>query len=155
MTEERKRKRNTTTITLKRRTTARTVQIPIPHILSRLEAGEKDGSRQLWNYFKRLADTNFNVHDSSWLKLIVDWTPEGGLPLSKMAPWFKLAEKTDQIPEDAGDYDLELSSYQVQLIWKRITDERFKLNSAGPALRGFILDFQAATGKHFEDEDPS
>ena len=65
----------------------------------------------------------------------------------------RLEEK--RLREELGDYDLELSSYQVQLIWKRITDERFKLNSAGPALRGFILDFQAATGKHFEDEDPS
>lgn len=94
------------------------------------------------------------AHDLRWLKMIVDWSPPDGFPLSEMAKWMQLATKISGLKEEK-EYKISLGDFHINMIWERITSEKFKLNSLPLQFQQFILDFQQATGKHFKDEDPA
>jgi len=140
---------------LKRRKTSGTIVAPIPEMLALFNRPTEDEAKDaLWEYFAPLRETGEPViHDKQWLQSIVDWTPEGGLPLSEMAKWFKLAEHVSKLDEKT-EKQFTFSQFQVDLIWSRITDERFKMLRLDIAFLEFIKEFQTATGKHFPQEEP-
>jgi hypothetical protein len=112
---------------------------------------DKDG---LWNFFASLAEEDeVFVHDRHWLEILINWVPEGGVPLTESAKWFKLADRV-------GDLDIEkegpftLSPYQVDLIWQRLINPLFKMDRLPMPFVKFVQDFQQATGKHFPEEEP-
>jgi hypothetical protein len=142
------------TIDLKKRINNMTVIAPLVEIKAIVSSSDEEAAKDaLWEYFLPVKDTETDVHDKQWLKNIVDWVPQGGLSLSEMAKWFKLVERVNKL-DDNLEAGFTLSSFQVDLLWGRITDEKFKLNRLDSAFVEFILEFQAATGKHFEQEDP-
>ena len=93
------------------------------------------------------------VHDLEWLRAIINWVPEGGLSMTEMAKWLKLASRISELKEDRG-YTLTLSPFHTELIWNRLTDPGFKLNMMTAQFREFIIEFQEAAGKHFDEEGP-
>ena len=93
------------------------------------------------------------VHDKSWLLQIINWTPDGGHPLSEAAKWFKLAKRVADLDEEK-EGKFTLSDYQVNLIWKRLIDPRYKITGLPPAFIEFVMEFQQASGRHFPEEDP-
>lgn len=141
-----------TKLNLKKRKDEPTITLSIPQIQSFLDSGSKDG---LWNFFIGVKDkeTKDYVHDKFWLETIVNWVPEGGLPMTTMAKWFKLADKVTGL-DDTREGTITLSDFQVGLIWGRMNDANFKLVKLNPQLVGFIMDFQEASGRHFEEEEP-
>jgi len=142
-------------IKLKIRKTSSTVSAPIPIMLGMLNLpNEEEAKEALWKYFAPIKETQkATAHDKQWLQIIVDWTPEGGLSLSEMAKWFKLAEHVNQIDEEK-EKQFTFSQFQADLIWSRITNEKFKMVRLDIAFLEFLKEFSDATGKHFEQEEP-
>ncbi|KKL75670.1 hypothetical protein LCGC14_2052560 [marine sediment metagenome] len=113
----------------------------------------KSGDKEvLWNTFKQLTEDD-TVHDKEWLEMIVNWVPSGGLPLTEMSRWLKLAKRVGDL-DGRPEGTFTLSEWHVNLIWDRLTNEDFKLSILSPAFAAFLLDFQAVTGKSFEDGEP-
>ena len=142
-------------IKLKIRKTSSTISAPVPIMLGMLNLpNEEEAKDALWEYFAPVKETQkATTHDGQWLQSIVDWTPEGGLPLSEMAKWFKLAEHVNQIDEEK-EKQFTFSQFQADLIWSRITDDKFKMVRLDIAFVEFIKEFQSVTGKHFAQEEP-
>jgi len=142
-------------IKLKIRKTSSTISAPVPIMLGILNLpNEEEAKEALWKYFAPVKETQkATTHDKQWLQSIVDWTPEGGLPLSEMAKWFKLAEHVSQIDEEK-EKQFTFSQFQADLIWSRITNDKFKMLRLDVAFLEFIKEFQAVTGRHFEQEEP-
>lgn len=140
-----------TKIELKKRLTRETLNLPLMLMKGFVDRDDKDG---LWNFFQSLAqDDEVYVHDRHWLELIINWMPEGGLPLTESAKWFKLAGRVSDLdPDREGSFTL--SAFQVDLIWQRLTDSKFKMDRLPVPFVKFVTDFQKATGKHFPEEEP-
>jgi hypothetical protein len=138
-------------LNLKARPTRDTLTLPYLLIKGVVDRQDKEG---LWKLFSSLADEDgTTVHDKHWLELIINWMPEGGLPLSESAKWFKLAERVGMLDRER-DGVFTLSDYQVDLIWKRLTDPKFKMDRLPTPFVMFVRDLQKATGKHFHEEEP-
>ena len=93
------------------------------------------------------------VHDKSWLLQIINWTPDGGHPLSEAAKWFKLAKRVGDLDEEK-EGKFTLSDYQVNLIWARLINPQYKITGLPPAFVEFVIEFQQASGRHFPEEEP-
>lgn len=149
MTGERKRKSTNgkIEITLKLRPSNDTLSIPITWahgVLSRQDRNQIDQFAQI------VANASNGRHDVEWLKMIVNWTPEGGLPVTEMVRWFSLAAKLNDMETDK-DVDLEISERTIDAIYERLADERFKLTSTNPLFAAFMLDFARACGRPLEE----
>ena len=144
-----------TKLKLKIRKTSGSISAPVPVMLALMDKPtEEEAQDALWEYFAPLRETREpTIHDKTWLQSIIDWTPEGGLSISEMAKWFKLAERVNKLDEEKQK-EFTFSQFQVDLIWSRLTNEQFKMVRLDIAFVEFIKDFQAVTGKHFEQEEP-
>jgi hypothetical protein len=139
-----------TTLKLKKRPISDFVNFPLKLLREVMMSGDKDA---LWDLCSPVLSGDLTVHDKRWLELLIDWAPEGGQPLSRSAPWFKLAARVAEIdPEREGEFTL--SQYQTELVWGRMTNPGFKVDSLPSAFIGFIVDFQEVTGRHFAEEEP-
>lgn len=133
------------TLVLKNRKAADDMlSVKMADVLTILQSGDKDG---LWNLFNRVVSAANTIHDKEWLKMIVNWVPEGGLKLTDMARWMPLARRIDKL--DETEQELILSQNTVNMLWDRLNDDNFKLNRMDAAFVGFISEFQEVTGKHF------
>ena len=138
-------------LNLKKRLSRETLSLPLPLIKGLIDREDKDG---LWNLFNNLAnDDNVYVHDRNWLELIINWIPEGGVPLTESAKWFKLAKRVSALDTDK-EGDFTLTPYQNDLIWQRLISPSFKLERLPPAFVHFVIDYQEASGRHFPEEEP-
>jgi len=144
------------TLVLQNRTAkdARTITIPVEIIRNFIDGSDHD---KLWEYFERVSsniESELPIHDKTWLEAIVNWVPDGGLAMTEIARWLKLARRVSTLDGTRETGNFTLSDYQVNLIWSRLKDPRFKLRVMAPQFVDFMLHFQDITGKHFEDEDP-
>lgn len=140
-----------TKLKLKKRITRDTLNLPLFVIKGFVDKDDKDG---LWNFFSSLANEDeLYVHDRHWLELLINWMPDGGLALTESAKWFKLAKRVNNL--DTGkEGNFEISPYQIDLIWQRLINPKFKMDRLPMPFVQFVQDFQGATGKHFPEEDP-
>lgn len=140
-----------TQLNLKKRITRDTLNLPLFVIKGFVDKEDKDG---LWNFFNSLANEDeIYVHDRHWLELVINWMPEGGVALTESAKWFKLAKRVNDL--DIGkEGTFNISPYQVDLIWQRLINPQFKMDRLPMPFVQFVQDFQAATGKHFPEEEP-
>jgi len=140
-----------TILSLKLRAVKDAIILPVRMIRDGLEG---DGGSQE-AFLRRLAGAIESpmAHDKRILEQIVNWIPEGGLPLIETAKWFKLAMRIIDIDETRQG-PFVLSDYQVQLLWSRLIDPRFKIMLLSNAFVEFIVDFQIAVGRHFPEEEP-
>jgi len=137
---------------LKKRDTNPVVTFPLLQLQELIESGN---SVALMEFFTEAAKRNVRefVHDKAWLELLVNWVPEGGLPMTDVAKWFKLTAKVNDL-DDTKEGTITLSDYQAGLIWGRLKNEKFRITRISSQFIAFIMDFQEASGKHFEDEEP-
>ncbi len=140
-------------ISIKNRENPGFVTIPTSVITNLLDDSEPN--ERLHAFFSSLESVPQTIHDKQHLLQIVNWQPEGGLPLTEMTKWLKLAKRVDALDEEK-DGPFTLSQYQADLIWNRLKEEQFIYRGllTGPFI-SFVLDFQEVTGRHFEDEDPT
>ena len=96
---------------------------------------------------------NNHVHDKNWLLQIINWTPQGGHPLSEAAKWFKLAKRIADLDEEK-EGTFTLSDYQANLIWARLSNPQYKITGLPTAFVDFVMEFQQASGRHFPEEEP-
>lgn len=132
-----------TTLTLKERQAGNTATIPVDAIQSMMQQPAEEARDSLYAVFANMSPTQ---HDVKWLHAIVDWAPEAGLPVTELARWLPLAEKVNAVQPE-GETDIELTDEEVDLIYSRLADERFKLTGLPPALVSFLADLQTATGR--------
>jgi hypothetical protein len=137
-----------TKLNLKQRSTRDTLTLPFLLLKGIVERGDKEA---LWRVFEGLGEDTV-VHDKHWLEVIINWTPDGGLPLTETAKWFKLADHVSELDVDR-EGEMTLSDYQVDLIWKRLTSPQFKMDRLPLPFMGFVRDFQKATGRRFREEE--
>ncbi|HLE03857.1 MAG TPA: hypothetical protein VI729_04485 [Anaerolineales bacterium] len=136
------------TLKLKWRPGRESISIPLQNLREML----KSQPEQVLEELGRLA-ANDQVHDKFWLEMIVNWAPEGGIPLTEMSKWLKLAQRVGSL-DDSREGDFTLSQWTVDLIWARLTHPKFLMVRMSPALAGFLVEFQEATGKRFQDQEP-
>ena len=136
------------TLKLKRRAGRDALQIPLQALKNMLA----NGRDTLLADLERIAKDD-QVHDKAWLETIVNWTPEGGMPLTEMSKWMKLAQRVSSL-DDGREGDFTLSQWHVDLIWSRLTDARYKVIRMSPPFVEFLIGFQEATGKRFENQEP-
>lgn len=135
------------TLELSKRVTNDTIEVNVEMLSKILDMSETVAGRQLYKLFKTLDNVTY---DKFWLSMIINWSPQEGLPLTTMAPWLKLAERVAKL--DANyEGPFVLSSGQADLIYKRLGDPEFKINGLNPALAAFILMFYDVIGKHPEE----
>ena len=131
-----------TTLKLQSRHDDKFATIALEGIRAVIAANDRE---QMWSLFANLKSGQ--PHDCEWLQMVVNWTAEGGMPLTVMAKWLKLARKVGALTEKSTEVTLTLT--ECDLIWARMTDERFKLKSLSPSFAEFVLDFCEVTGHHF------
>lgn len=98
------------------------------------------------------------VHDRYWLEQIINYMPmerlpDGSerpkqIPLTEHAKWFRLAEKVSAI-DDSDDIELELTSFQANLLWERLASPEFVVGNLPIQFIQFIFDLQDAYGQQF------
>lgn len=122
---------------------------------------EEEAKDALYAMFKPYANgMGEGVHDTHWLKIIINWAGEKGLPLTEMAKWFGIAKKVNRL-KGQGDEELLLSEREVDLLFARMKDDKFTITGLQPSFVEFMLDFCDATGRQFDtmvkekDEEPA
>lgn len=134
-------------LNLKRRTNRNTLTVASAPVLQALKTGDKEG---LWTMFKGINPDDGGAHDKVWLAMICNWAPEGGLPLKDMSKWMGLAARVDRL-DDTREGTFTLNPFQDALIWGRLNDEKFKLNSLSPLFAEFLLEYMLASGHNFAE----
>ncbi len=137
----------TVVLQLKLRRTMDTIQVSTEMVSKIMDMSPAIAGRQLIKLFKSLDDV---VHDKRWLEMIINWSPQEGLPLTTMAPWLKLAQRVASL-ETNREGPFTLSDAQADLLYKRLGDSEFKINGLNPALTDFLLMFYGTIGKHPDD----
>ncbi len=112
----------------------------------------KEAKEALWRFMGPVRDSDVIIHDKHWLKLIIDWQPKVGLPLSEIARWFNLIEIVNEIDEEE-EGELEINEFQKNLIQARMEHEEF-ITGTEPQWIGFVMDYKKATGFNFKNEEP-
>lgn len=127
------------------------VTIPLS-LLGDIFDDKESGKDLLWAKMRPLAPEPITVHDKQHLLAIIDWTPEKGIKYSERAKWHKLIERVNDLDEEK-EGNFTISDFQKDLIWNRLRRDDFVVRP-NPAFDAFVMDFQAATGLHFEQEEP-
>ena len=113
----------------------------------------------MYDFFAPVNDGVVKGHDKDFLVLTVNWVPTNpqtgrpeGLPLTEQVRWIKLAQKLEEI-DVLKDGQITLSSKDLDLIWKRWNNPAFKINAIPPNVADFLMEFQQATGKFFDEPE--
>jgi hypothetical protein len=112
-----------------------------------MKLSEAVAGRQLYKMFQNLEEV---IHDKVWLTHIVDWAPQEGIPMTKMMPWLKMAERVNGL-DDTREGNFTLSDAQAKLIYKRLTSDEFIVMGLNPAFAEFMLEFFEVYGHMPED----
>ena len=135
-------------LVLKKRDTKGSIQVPFDLLKGIIDKGDKD---ELMSIMGDIAKTEPYVHDVHWLETIINWVPQGGLPIMQMSMWFKLAQRVSELdPTREGPFTL--SEFQGELIWNRLNDERFVVQAMPQQFIDFIMGFAEAAGKELPEE---
>lgn len=135
-------------IALKKRFNGNNFIVPVSQILGIMELNEELAKQNLYDSFKVMAQDGAGyVHDRTQFATIVNWMPEGGLPLTKLADWIPLARKINNLSDK--DVEINLSTFQANMIWERLSSDTFIVQRADPAFMSFIGDFIEVLGKQF------
>jgi len=105
----------------------------------------------LWNQLKPFAESG-TVHDKFWLTMIIDWTPQQGIPLTEMAKWLPLAKKVNAIDDMQDNVGIDITQKELDYIWGRMKNPAFTARTSAPLL-GFIEEFLTVTGLSFETKE--
>lgn len=140
-------------ILLKDRPIDSRLMLPITIIRPMLEMDEQKGRDELWKFFAPARMTKMTINDREWFDMIIRWAPSDGLSVVDLAKWLKLADKFQDLPEDSTE--VEISDFQMGIIWDRLNDPRFKVTKADAAFVRFLLELSEVTGRHFKEEDPT
>ncbi len=130
--------------TLRKRLSKNNIQVDLNVISELVEANNKEA---LFSLFKN-AVTEPYVHDVHWLKLVINWTPEGGLALTEMLRWAELAKVANKLDDTQDKVVIEIDSSDAQQIIDRLKDSKFKMNRFSNLFIEFLEDFQSQTGFH-------
>ncbi|CAG0948026.1 hypothetical protein ANRL1_04839 [Anaerolineae bacterium] len=136
-----------------------------------LDMPAESGKTRLWDYFSPVSKFPKTKHDREWLELIVNWMPvnEGATRveppvLTETAKWFSLIAKLNRLDESDQErttvQTVVLNQREVDLIWSRVRDPKFKITEAvNPNFVTFLTEFMAVAKLHFaevpdEPEEP-
>jgi len=124
-------------------------------VLRQIVTGSGDHEQKVDSVLATVAQLPLErVHDKRWLETIVNFVParDDGQPipqpLTKQAEWMKLARRVGELDETI-EGTFQLSSADVERIWRRLNDEKFAMRGFPTAYQEFILDFCEKTGKRF------
>lgn len=124
-----------------------------------MDRPEEIAKQAMYAFFLPLKDDKPTVHDYVFIQQVIDWVPVDdrtgrtlGLPLKIQV---RLINLTNQlIPfDDAKEPQpgfIELSTKDIDLLWSRMTDDKFLVGSVSPPYAAFLMDFQEATKKYFK-----
>ena len=142
------------TLTLKRRPTPATLNVPASAIRPLIQADDGAGLLRL---LRAAGTLQPYIHDKEWLEQVVNYVqvddgPQGQQTrprkLTELAGWLKLAERVGRLQDvDGGRFTL--SQAQYDLIWSRITADDYRVNGINPVFAAFLLDLAAAGGRRF------
>lgn len=131
---------------LKKRPIKEVVQAPVAAVKSIIESGDRN---RLWSFFEAALQAETAVHDKVWLQVITNWVPKDGASIKDISKWMGLVRRVEAL-DDAKEGPFTLSLIQSDLIWSRLTDPAFKLNSLSPLFMAFIMEYMAASRHNFE-----
>jgi len=134
-------------LALKKRDNGNNIILPMDEIRQIFASGDLEAVKnQLYKDLSFIAKLEQGyIHDRIHLAMVCNWVPEGGVVLTMMADWLKLARKVNHITDD--NTELNLSRFQADLIWKRLVSNNFKVQRADPTFFDFVLDFMDAIGE--------
>lgn len=136
-------------LNLKCRPTNNALSVDVTVVRQIMQMSEVVAGRQLYKMFAKLEES---THDKVWLTLIVNWAPKEGIPMTKMMPWLKLAERVNGL-DDSKEGTFTLSNAQAKLIYKRLTNDEFLMTGLSAAFAAFTLDFFESYGTRPESLD--
>jgi len=98
--------------------------------------------------YNRVQSANIvdTIHDKVWMEMIVNHIPEGGLTMTEVAAWFPLTSRLNEL-DTSKECELLLTVQDIDMIWKRLQDQNFKLQRTSYALVEFFLDLQKVVGR--------
>ena len=139
-------------------------RLSLKQIRGWLEFPEEIAKQSMHSFLLPLKKSEPTIHDFVFIQQVVNWVPVDdrtgvalGLPLKTQV---RLINITNQLMpfDDAKDPQpgiIELSTDDIDLLWKRMNDDKYLVGAITPAYAAFLMDFQAATKKQFkffEDE---
>ncbi len=65
-------------------------------------------------------------HTADLFKIIVDWTPQGGMHMSMQVRWLDIARRLNKIDRSKTGQKFTLSAEEADLVWQRIKGKGFK-----------------------------
>ena len=105
----------------------------------------------LWEIFKGVrTDGTEKRHDKEHLLVVINWVPQNGIPLSEQVKWLDLARRVNHLKGTDGE-ELVLYGWEVEMLWKRMSDGAFKMRNFSVPFLEFVVDFCEATGRQFKD----
>jgi hypothetical protein len=143
---------------LKIRDRSNSIVLSMPLLREWLRQPEEVAKQRMYTFFEPLKDDEPTVHDHTFIAQIVDWTPvdersgrQLGLPLTEQVRWINLAQKLEPFMDSEEEGDLELSNKDIEALWTRMNDKEFKVMALTPPYIAFLMDFQKATNRWFDD----
>jgi hypothetical protein len=134
-----------TEIYLKNRETKGSIQVPFDLVKGIIDREDKDS---LFDLLKNIADIEPTINDIHWLETIINWVPKEGAPVMQMAKWFALAKRVSKLePDREGAFTL--SMFETDLVWNRLSDEKFVVERMPQQFIEFLVDFAEAAGRQF------
>ena len=124
-----------------------------------MDQPEEIAKQSIYRFFLPLKDDKPDVHDHVFIQQVIDWTPVDertgralGLPLKEQVRLIRLTEQLMPF-DDAKDPKpgfINLSTKDVEILWKRMDNDKFLVGAVSPPYAAFLEDFQMATKKHFD-----
>ena len=149
-----------TTIKLKLRDRTGSLSVPAALIAEWMKLSEEDSKERLYMFFSPMKDGNVKTHDKEFLETTINWVPVDeqsgrprGLPLTEQVRWIKLAQKVNDV-DGEKESELVLSNKDIDMIWSRWNDKAFKINALPISIAEFLMEFQEATNRWFNDLEP-
>jgi len=149
-----------TTIKLKLRDGSDNLSIPVQFVLEWMALEKEQAKERLYAFFEPLDENSLKGHDKTFLEMTINWVPINtqtgraeGLPLTEQVRWIKLAQKLAEVDE-TKDGEITLSNKDIELIWERWNNPAFKINAIPQNIAEFLMEFQEATNRWFDDLEP-
>jgi len=124
--------------------------IELAEISRLVSAGDGAG---LLRFFKPLVDVKSEIHDSFWLRRLINWSEQQkGMDTFEMLKWSELVKKICAAENEHGShsqYLIKISRDDAQRIVERIRNKNFTLNFSS-AYIGFVEMFLDASGYKIE-----
>jgi hypothetical protein len=132
-------------------------QISIPGALIRQALAQPDPGQVLLQMLSQVPKNQGFIHDKRQLENIVYWVapskdpnaPPSGVSVREDAKWFGLRIRVERL-DDTKQGWFTLNRHQYDQILDRLNDPEFQVVRPNIHWTGFVDDFMAADGQHFE-----